>query len=397
MGLNGAFLTGDLFNLFVFFEVLLIASYCLLAHGLGAQRLRAGIHYVAINLTGSAVFLIAVSLLYSVTGTLNMAHLAERVAGVAEADLQIVQAAGLMLIGVFGVKAAAFPLYFWLPAAYSAASAPVAALFSLMTKVGVYSIVRVSALVFGAGPAADLTQPWLVVIAITTLLLGALGALAAGQMGRMVGYLTLSSVGMMLLAAGLGTPAALSAAIFYLTHSTLVIAALFLLVELVARQRGSVADAIRPGPALVRPGLTGLLFLVGAATVAGLPPSSGFLGKLMVLKSAQELPLAVWVWSAVLVASFVTLIGCARSGILLVWSSSPPATGGEAIPPRSGEWLPLAALLACGALMVAFAAPFKAYADAAAAQIYSPRDYAAAVIGATPDAAPRPLPAGDRR
>lgn len=391
MGINGAFLTGDLFNLFVFFEVLLIASYCLLVHGLGKPRLRAGVHYVVINLGGSTFFLIAIGLLYSVTGTLNMAHLAGRIAAASPEDIALVKASGLILFGVFGIKAAAFPLYFWLPAAYASACAPVAALFSLMTKVGVYAIVRVSTLVFGDGPFADPLQPWLPAVAMATLMLGSVGALGAESLARLVAYLTVASVGTMLIAVGLGTPGGLAAAIFYLTHSTLVIAALFLLVEILARQRGPLGDEIRPGPMLRTPTLIGLLFFIGAATAAGLPPSSGFFGKLMVLRSAQDLPLTAWTWSTVLLGGFAALIGCSRAGSMLVWSTASRAPIPDAHAPRSGEWLPIAALLLCGGLMVVFAAPLKSYSDAAALQLYTPRDYADAIIGPTPDPAPRPL------
>ena len=204
MGLNGAFLTGDLFNLFVFFEVLLVASYCLLLHGQGDARLRAGLHYVVVNLAASALFLVGVALLYSITGTLNLADLALRVPRVPPPDAPLVRAAALLLLVVFGVKAAAFPLYLWLPRAYAAAAAPVAALFALMTKVGVYSIVRVHGVVFGpdAGEAALVAAPWLAPAALATALLGVVGALAAPTLGRMAAYLTVASVGTLLIAVG---------------------------------------------------------------------------------------------------------------------------------------------------------------------------------------------------
>src|SRR5690606_2213561 len=174
VGLNGAFLTGDLFNLFVFFEILLIASYCLLVHGSTAPRLRAGVHYVVLNLAGSSLFLIAVGTLYGVTGTLNMADMAQKVALLGAPDAALVRSAALLLLVVFALKAALVPLYFWLPAAYSAASAPVAALFAIMTKVGVYSIVRVYTLIFGSGGgvAAEVATPWLLPLALLTVVLG---------------------------------------------------------------------------------------------------------------------------------------------------------------------------------------------------------------------------------
>jgi multicomponent K+:H+ antiporter subunit D len=399
MGLNGAFLTGDLFNLFVFFEVMLIASYCLLLHGLGAPRLRAAVHYVSINLAGSAVFLIAVSLLYSVTGTLNMAHLAERVSVLSAADLVLAHAAGLLLLGVFAVKGALFPLYFWLPGAYASASAPVAALFSIMTKVGVYAIVRVFTLVFGDGieTTADLVRPWILPAALATLGLAAIGALAAQRLSGLLSYLTVGSVGSMLIATALGSPAGLSAALYYLVHSTLAIAALFLLADVLARQRGAAADSLRPGPAIPQSTLLGIAFLVAAATVAGLPPFSGFIGKLMILQSAQRTSAVAWVWATVLGASFVSVLACARAGSLLMWTVSTQASAPRAAPARSAEWLPFVVLLACGTLLVAYAAPVQRYTAATAAQVVERDRYIAAVLGAARDRAPRPLPPGGRR
>ena len=169
MGVNGAFLTGDIFNLFVFFEVLLLASYSLLLQDNGAARAKAGLHYVVLNLAGSALFLIAVAILYGLTGTLNMADMAQRVAQVNPADAPLVAAAAILLLLVFGLKAAMVPLYFWLPRAYASASAPIAALFAIMTKVGVYTIIRVYTLIFGdeAGLLANLALPWLWPLAIT--------------------------------------------------------------------------------------------------------------------------------------------------------------------------------------------------------------------------------------
>ena len=236
MGLNGAFLTGDLFNLFVFFEVLLVASYGLLVHGRGAERLRAGFHYVVVNLAASALFLIGIALLYALTGTLNLADLAVRVPRVAPADAPLVRAAALMLFVVFAVKAAVFPLYLWLPGAYAAAAPPVAALFAVMTKVGVYAILRVHALIFGVD--AEAAGPWLLGAAVATSVLGVLGAVAADTLAGMTAYLTLASMGTLLIAVGAFSGAGVSAALYYLVHSTLVIAALFLLAERIAGQRG---------------------------------------------------------------------------------------------------------------------------------------------------------------
>jgi multicomponent K+:H+ antiporter subunit D len=397
MGLNGAFLTGDLFNLFVFFEVMLIASYCLLLHGLGAARLRAAVHYVVFNLAASAVFLFAVSLLYSVTGTLNLAHLAERVDALAEGELTVARSAGLLLLGVFAVKAALFPLYFWLPAAYSSAAAPVAALFSIMTKVGIYAIVRVGTVAFGDGygTTSEFMRPWLLPAALLTLALAALGAAGAERLAGLVAYLTVASVGSMLAAVAVGTTEALAAALFYLVHSTLVVAALFVLSDLIARQRGADhADRLVPGPALNQPALLGVAFLVGAATLAGMPPSSGFLGKVMILHSVQGAADTAWVWGVILAASFVAVLSCARAGSLIFWNIASPAPAAQVPPVRGAQWLPFAALLGGCVLLVVFAAPAQRYAEATAAQTVSREGYVAAVLGDTAERAPRPLPAG---
>ena len=271
MGLSGAFVTGDLFNLFVFFEVLLIASYVLLMHGQGQARFKAGLHYVVLNLVASALFLIGLAIVYGLTGTLNMADLALRVAQLGPQEAALFKTGALVLLVVFGLKAAMVPLYLWLPATYAAASAPVAALFAIMTKVGVYSIIRVHAVMLGdgAGHAALAAQPWLLPLALTTTALGVMGALAAHSLARLVAYLTVASVGTILAGVGLFTPAAMSAALYYMVHSTLVVAALFLLVELVATQRGDTGDRLQPATPVGQPVMLGLMTLLGAASAAG--------------------------------------------------------------------------------------------------------------------------------
>ena len=240
-GLNGAFVTGDLFNLFVCFEILLIASYGLLLHGGGRELARAGLHYVVLNLTGSALFLIGIGILYGVTGTLNMADLALRIAQANSSEAGLLRAGALLLLVVFALKAALLPLYFWLPRAYSLTSAAVAALFAIMTKVGVYAIVRVFTLIFGAqaGVGADVATPWLLPLALATLALGAVGCLAARELRRLLAYLVIVSVGTLLTAVGLFNVSGLSAAVVYMIHSTLIAAAMFIVADLIARQRGT--------------------------------------------------------------------------------------------------------------------------------------------------------------
>lgn len=386
MGLHGAFLTGDLFNLFVFFEILLIASYVLLLHGQGANRLRVGLHYVVLNLGGSAIFLIGLALVYGLTGTLNMADVALRAAELAHhsaSQAMLLKITALLLLVVFSLKAAIVPLQLWLPNTYATASAPVAALFAIMTKVGVYSILRTHVMVFGpfAGEAFA-AQNLLLPLGALTSVAGVLGALAAHRLARLVAWLTVASVGTILIGVGLYTPAGLSAALYYTLHSTLVMAAMFLLVEVVALQRGTAYDRLQPANKVAQPMMLGLLVLLGSASAAGLPPLPGFLGKIMLLQSSVQHALHGWLWAVILGVGFLTLIGLARAGALLFWnvtSASPaphppaPATAATLLP---GIWLLGAVLLAA-----VYASPIKHYTDALAQQIYNVPAYAEQVLG----------------
>jgi len=380
MGLCGVFVTGDLFNLFVFFEVLLIASYALMVHGQGRERFRYGVPYVALNLAASALFLFGVALVYAFTGTLNLADLALRVPQVSGPDAVVLQAGGMLLLVVFGFKAALVPLHLWLPGTYAAASAPVAALFALMTKVGVYSIVRVHAVVFGAdaGVSADLAGAWLLPLALATSVLGALGALGAQTLARLVAWLNVASVGTILAAVGLATHAGLSAAIYYMAFSTLIVAALFLLAELVGAQRGDAGGRLEPAGPVAQPAVLGTMLLLAAASVAGLPPMPGFIGKLMILQAAEGAT-RPWVWSVVLGIGFLTLVGLARAGSILFWSvrAGDDAARSGASPRLLGATL---SLLFAVLVMAAFAGPLKHYTDAASLQLGDRGAYARAVL-----------------
>jgi len=390
MGLAGAFLTGDLFNLFVFFEVLLMASYALLVHGQGRERFRMGVHYVVLNLVASGLFLIGLALVYSATGTLNMADVGRHLAHL-QGDVQVfARVAALVLLVVFGLKAALLPLYFWLPGTYAAASAPVAALFAIMTKVGLYSIVRVHWQVFGdaADGAALSVADWLLPLALATSVLGVVGALAAHSMARLVGYLTVSSVGTTLASVALFTPATLSAALYYMLHSTLVIAGLFLLVELIATQRGDMHDRLQPAHAVREPVMLGAMMLFGAASVSGLPPLPGFLGKLMVLQASSGLPGQAWVWSVVLAVGFLTLIGLARAGVIVFWHVQPVAAPGARLPGRHLRMAPVWVFMALTVALAVLASPVKRYTDATAAQLARRDDYGRAVLGTEAASAP---------
>lgn len=389
MGLNGAFVTGDLFNLFVFFEVLLIASYVLMLHGRGGLRLRVGLHYVVLNLVASALFLVGVALVYALTGTLNLADLALRVPQVRGSDAVLLRTAALLLLVVFGFKAALAPLSIWLPATYAAASAPVAALFAIMTKVGVYAILRVHGVVFGAvegdvgaagaGSAALVAQPLLLPLALATGVVGVLGALAAGTLAGLVAWLTVASVGTVLAAVGLFSTAGWAAAIYYLAHSTLIVAALFLLAELLGAQRGAAGGRLVPAAPLAQPALLGILLLLAAASVAGLPPLPGFIGKLMLLQASSAAPGGAALWAVLLGGGLLTLIGLARAGSIVFWQvHAEPAALGAVAPPRLLAATGL--LLGASVAMSVWAAPLLRYAQAAALQLGDRAAYAAAVL-----------------
>ena len=380
-GLAGAFLTGDLFNLFVFFEILLLASYGLLLHGGGPERVKAGLHYVVLNLLGSTVFLFAAGVLYGTLGTLNMADLAVRVAAAPDSALGLVRTGGLLLLAVFALKAALLPLYLWLPAAYAHTSAPVAALFAIMTKVGAYSILRIQTTIFGPGdgPAADLFGPWLLPLALLTLVVGTLGVLAADALRRQVAYLVVTSIGTLLTAFALGREG-IAAGLYYLPHSTFAAAAMFLLADAIARRREAQGDRLNGDVDLPRVGLWGGLFFVGAVLVTGLPPLSGFVGKFLILRAAVDSPAAPWVLTLVLVTALLGVVALARSGSRLFFSTlpdRPPAA-------ESAAGLDLAAvggLLALAILLTAGAGPVLDFTQATATQLSEPARYVGAVLG----------------
>jgi len=389
MGLAGAFLTADLFNLFVFFEVLLAASYGLLLHGATRQRLSASVHFVTFNLTGSALFLIAVSLLYALTGTLNMADLALKLPQLGLQDARLAQAAALMLLVVFAVKAALLPLYFWLPETYAAASAPVAALFAIMTKVGVYAIARMTTLMFGVsagGATAGVVGTALPVLALATLVLAAIGALAAQRLSGLVAYLVVGSAGTLLLAIGLGTAGTLAAGLFYLVNSTLVAAAWFLLADRISAARAGV-DLLQPRALAEGWTPLGVAFFVAAVAVAGVPPLAGFLGKALLLQAAGQTPLATWVVALVLGSSLAIMVALARAGSALFWKPDDgpgaPVAGAPAGNTASHA-VAIAALLAAVLATSVLAGPLSAYTGAAAQQLLQPRGYIDAVLGARP-------------
>jgi multicomponent K+:H+ antiporter subunit D len=388
-GLNGAFLTGDIFNLFVFFEILLLASYALLLHGGGAERTRAGLHFVVLNLAGSTLFLFAAGTLYGVFGTLNMADLALKMTQTPPENLGLARAAGLLLFGVFALKAALIPLHLWLPAAYSATSAPVAALFAIMTKVGAYCLLRVGTLIYGpeAGPLANLYGPWLLPLALLTLTLGALAALSATTLRRQVAYLVVVSVGLLLTAFGLWSGSGISAGLYYLAHSTLAAGAFFLLADQIAIRRGELADRLNPGPELPQAALLGALFFAVSVLVAGLPPLSGFVGKLLVIRAALADPAWAWVMGLVLASGLFSMVALARSGSLLFFRASTAPSRPAPAPVHA--LLPSAGLLALCIALLLGAGPILDFSRATAEQLLNPQGYRVAVLGPTPETALR--------
>ncbi|NUZ07314.1 monovalent cation/H+ antiporter subunit D [Piscinibacter koreensis] len=420
MGLYGAFLTGDLFNLFVFFEVLLAASYGLLLHGGGGSRVRAGLHYIAINLTASLLFLVGVALLYGVTGTLNMADLAQKLPSVPATDRGLLHAGGAILGIAFLAKAALWPLNFWLPGAYAAAGAPVAALFAILTKVGVYAVLRLWTLCFSAsaGGSSLFGADVLIWGGVLTIAFGSVGMLASQRLSRLAAFSVITSSGTLLAAIGFDVPALTGGALFYLASSTLAGAALFLLAELIERARQTdvapppVDDADdhlpffvddEPPPdinlddqeeplvgraipaALV---FVGVGFIVCALVVAGMPPLSGFIGKIAMLSALLGVgvapvahSVAAWTLFALLIVSgLAAAIAFMRVGIRHFWAAQD-----RWVPHlRLIEGVPVLMLLGACVLLVLHGERALRFGAATAEALHRPVGYVEAVLAARP-------------
>jgi len=373
LGVNGAFLTGDAFNLFVFFEVLLIASYALLMHGGDKSNTRAALQYVILNLVGSAIFLIALGVLYGVLGTLNMADMADKVTHLQGDDVYLAKIGGLLLLVVFALKGALLPLHLWLPNTYATAMPVVAALFAIMTKVGVYSMMRVYTLIFGdeAGELSHMAQDWLWWLAIATIAMGAIGVLASKNLRKLTANLVIVSVGTLVALIAVQTVEASSAAIYYIVHSTLVTAALFLLADLIGRQRGKVADSISAGPPIYQPRLLGVCFFIAGVAVIGMPPLSGFIGKVWLLKATLNTEYILVFWPVYLFASLAVMFSVSKAGSAVFWHHQGKATEEdkqERVHPA--QLVALIILITSAPLMSIFAGPLSEYAIGAATQLH---------------------------
>lgn len=409
MGLNGAFLTGDLFNLFVFFEVMLAASYGLVLHGSGTARVKAGLHYIAINLGASILFLIGVSVIYGITGTLNMADLSERIQNVSQ-EQRVLFDAGFAVLGIaFLIKAGVWPLGFWLPPTYSATSAPAAAMFTIMTKVGVYTTLRLMSLVFGIddNTVMGIASPLLLIGGSLTILMSMAGMLAARTFSRIAGFSILTSSGTVLAVVGIGGERALSGALYYMISSTFAVAAFFLLIELMNRARGTTSEALGApmfddeyrdpyddGPPTdevgrITPVTVALIhggFVFCALLLTGLPPLSGFIGKFAIMSGlADYAHLSGWVLIALLiVSSFAAIIAFLRIGVETIWGSA------ETIVPqvKSVEFAAIAGLLAMCVITTTHGAAVLDYTDRTVAALQRPGDYVSNVLLPNPP----PLP-----
>ncbi len=380
MGVCGAFLTGDIFNLYVWFEVMLMASFVLIALGGGRPQLQGAIKYVTLNLLSSALFLAAVGILYGLAGTLNMADLAVKLKDMNRPAI-LNSVAGLFLVA-FGIKAAVFPLFFWLPASYPTPPVAVSALFAgLLTKVGVYALIRVFSLVFVHDIA--LTHGLILVVACLTMLSGVLGAYAQGEFRRILSFHIISQIGYMIMGLGLFSRLALAGAIFYIAHHIIVKTNLFLISGVVHRVKSSF-ELAQLGGLYRSHGWLCLLFLVPALSLAGLPPLSGFFAKLILIKAGLEARQYLVV-AVALVVGLLTLLSMMKIWLEAFWKPSPPRSLPEHCLGRRQGRLLIGPAIGLAVLTVLIGLTPWALLDLsmqAAAQLLDPSDYIRTVLEA---------------
>lgn len=404
MGLNGAFLTGDLFNLFVFFEVLLVASYGLMLHGSGKDRIASGLHYIAVNLVASFLLLIALAIIYGLTGTLNMADLAVKAGVLTGSDRHLFEAGAALLGIAFLIKAAAWPLNFWLPSTYADACAPVGAMFAIMTKVGIYALLRIGSLLVPSGAPAAFGGTWMFAVGVATLIFAAIGLLASYQVERQAGFGIILSSGILLTA--LGSPGVIltGPALFYMAVSVFALGAFFMLIEMIARTQSFGAEVLAISqemfdlddpespddtddvvgiaiPAAMA--FLGLSFFTCALLIVGMPPLSGFVAKFAILttalqaKALQIPSMHSWiVVVSILVSGLAGLIALSRTGIRLFWTNEDINT------PRLRiiEASPVALLIMLCVALTVWAGPVMSYMEKTAQYLDKPNLYIEAVI-----------------
>ena len=381
-GVTGAFLTGDLFNLYVWFEVMLIASFSLLVIGGGKDRLDAGIKYVALNLVSTLVFLSGIGLLYGITGTLNMADLRGAVAA-AENQALVTVIAMMFMVG-FGVKAAVFPLFFWLPASYHTPPIAISAFFAgMLTKVGVYALIRTFTLLFVAD--VGYTHTILLWVGGLTMVTGVLTAAAQSDVRKILSFHIISQIGYMIVGLALYTPLALAGAVFYLIHNIIAKANLFLIAGIARRLTGSF-ELDRIGGLFKAAPFLSALFLISALGLAGIPPLSGFWAKLLVVLAALEVA-NWWIAGVALGVGLLTLFSMTKIWQYAYWSPLPEGARLATRPSRL-LYVPVVGLAALTLLLGLWSQPLISLGDAAAAELLDPSRYVAAVFGEGAPAVP---------
>ncbi|MFC0449070.1 Na+/H+ antiporter subunit D [Rhodococcus jostii] len=402
-GISNAFLAGDLFNLYVGFEVLLAASFVLLTLGASADRVRAGVSYVMVSMVSSLIFLAGIAFAYAATGTLNLADMATRLDGIPSGTRTAIF--GVLLVA-FGIKAAVFPLSTWLPDSYPTAPAPVTAVFAgLLTKVGVYAIIRAHTLLFPEGELDNV----LMVCGLLTMLVGILGAIAQSDIKRLLSFTLVSHIGYMVFGVALSTQSGLSGAIYYVAHHILVQTTLFLVVGLIERQAGSSSLRRLGGLAAASPVLA-IVFLVPALNLGGIPPFSGFIGKVALLQAGSA-DASVLAWILVAggtLTSLLTLYVVARVWTKAFWRARADAPEGDLADVSPSALLdeseadiafderadvgripammliPTVALVAVGLAMTVFAGQIIQISDRAASDLQNRSIYIDAVLGGHP-------------
>ncbi len=378
MGVSGSFLTGDLFNLYVWFEVMLISSFALLALGGEPRQIEGSIKYVTLNLVASALLLSGIGLVYGLTGTLNMADLSMRLHDTAGPSLVTVLA--MLFLAAFGTKAAIFPLFFWLPASYHTPPVAVSAIFAaLLTKVGVYAMIRVFTLIFVRDTAY--THGLLLVLAGLTMVTGVLGAIAQNDWRRLLSFHIISQIGYMIMGLALFTPLALAGSIYFIVHNIFAKTNLFLVSGLAYRSTGTYDLRRLGGLYRTRPALA-MLFLISALSLAGVPPLSGFAGKLLLVQAGLQVE-GYAIVAIALGVSLLTLYSMNKIWTEAFWKPPPepdsPAAGGGAR--VVAMWLPAVALAFLTIAMGVAAQPAFALVYGAAEQLTDPRAYIEAVMG----------------